>query len=253
MIGNDSTMFRWGVENELVDTATWQALTAAGGFKRGRSEAPETAPIKPVPEDLVAKTLAVANPMVHPMVQAMIRTQLLTGIRPGELVQLRESDIDRAGSVWVFRPGTHKSEYHEDRDRIILIGPEAQAVLTHWLRQAQAEYIFGSKQLREFENREGRGLPKKTANKALKRKRRPTLRSYYSPNSYLQAVLRACDRAGVGWWSPNQLRHNAAAMLRAKYGIEAAKVILGHSNLRTTQIYAEADFKRAEVIMKEVG
>ena len=28
-------------------------------------------------------------------------------------------------------------------------------------------------------------------------------------------------------WSPNQLRHNAATRIRAAYGIEAARIILG--------------------------
>jgi len=37
------------------------------------------------------------------------------------------------------------------------------------------------------------------------------------------------------------------------YGIESAAVVLGHSDLDTTQIYAEADFEKAENIMRTVG
>ena len=49
------------------------------------------------------------------------------------------------------------------------------------------------------------------------------------------------------------LRHTAATTLRAKYGVEAAKVILGHTKVKTSQIYAERDLDKAEKIMAEIG
>jgi integrase len=54
-------------------------------------------------------------------------------------------------------------------------------------------------------------------------------------------------------WNPLQLRHTAATGIRAKYGVEAAKVILGHSKVETSQIYAERDLGRARDIMAEIG
>jgi integrase len=54
-------------------------------------------------------------------------------------------------------------------------------------------------------------------------------------------------------WNPLQLRHTAATLIRAKYGLEAAKAILGHSRVETSQLYAERDLGRAEEIMKEIG
>jgi site-specific recombinase XerD len=54
-------------------------------------------------------------------------------------------------------------------------------------------------------------------------------------------------------WSPNQLRHNAATRLRREHGIDMARIILGHSNLRTTEVYAEADRERAIGIMAKIG
>jgi integrase len=61
------------------------------------------------------------------------------------------------------------------------------------------------------------------------------------------------ERVRVPRWSPLQLRHSAATAIRAKYGVEAAKVILGHTKVETTQIYAEADMGKAEKIMSEIG
>jgi integrase len=61
------------------------------------------------------------------------------------------------------------------------------------------------------------------------------------------------ERLRVPHWSPLQLRHTAATVIRAKYGVEAAKVILGHTKVETTQIYAERDMNKAEQIMREIG
>jgi len=54
-------------------------------------------------------------------------------------------------------------------------------------------------------------------------------------------------------WHPHQLRHNAATRLRKHYGLEAAQVILGHSTMDTTEMYAEQDAETAMKIMAEVG
>ena len=67
------------------------------------------------------------------------------------------------------------------------------------------------------------------------------------------AARAAGDAGGVAHWTTNQLRHNAATLLRRLYGIEAARVVLGHRSASTTEIYAERDFAHAETIMYEVG
>ena len=54
-------------------------------------------------------------------------------------------------------------------------------------------------------------------------------------------------------WSPNQLRHAAATTIRAKYGLEAAQMVLGHAKADVTQIYAERDLARAVEVMREIG
>lgn len=54
-------------------------------------------------------------------------------------------------------------------------------------------------------------------------------------------------------WAPNQLRHSAGTEIRKRFGLEAAQVALGHSRADVTQIYAERDFSRAELIAREVG
>jgi integrase len=75
----------------------------------------------------------------------------------------------------------------------------------------------------------------------------------YTNHSYAHAIQRACERAGVPVWSPNQLRHNAATRIRAAYGIEAARIILGHSSAVTSEIYAEIDREKAKEIVAKIG
>jgi hypothetical protein len=53
--------------------------------------------------------------------------------------------------------------------------------------------------------------------------------------------------------APLQLRRIAATLIREKYGVEAAKTVLGHTRIEITQIYAERDLGKAREIMGEIG
>lgn len=55
------------------------------------------------------------------------------------------------------------------------------------------------------------------------------------------------------YWHPYQLRHAAATRLRKQMGIEAARVVLGHSSVTTTEIYAEQDVESAIEAMGVYG
>ena len=92
-------IFKWGVENELVEPRVLQVLQAVAPLKQGRTQARETEPVKPV---LHAHIEAV-RPYLTDQVSAMIDLQLLTGMRPGEVVMMRWCDIDTASDTWVSR------------------------------------------------------------------------------------------------------------------------------------------------------
>ena len=131
-------VFRWAVENELLPVTVHQALQTVAGLRTGRSEAVETEPIGPVPEDIVEATI----PYLSSQVAAMVQFQLLTGVRPGEVTCLRPCDVTISGNDnWVYRPWEHKTE-HLDRKRSIPIGPRAQAVLRPWLSRDPNAYCF---------------------------------------------------------------------------------------------------------------
>src|SRR5262249_28521245 len=124
-------MFRWAASEELLPAAVYQALRTVESLRRGRTEARETAKVKPVAPDRVEATV----PHMPPVVKAMVRFQLLTGCRPDEVCRLRPLDLEMSNpSCWVYRPGSEQGEHgqhktaHHGHDRLSLIGPKAQEV-----------------------------------------------------------------------------------------------------------------------------
>lgn len=55
------------------------------------------------------------------------------------------------------------------------------------------------------------------------------------------------------YWHPHQLRHNAATELRKEFGLEAARIILGHRSVAITEMYAEIDKAKAVEAISQVG
>lgn len=256
---NDNTrrvvrMFRWGVAEQLVPPMVLQALLAVEGLRKGSGDARETAPIMPVENSIVDAALE----HLPAVVADMVRLQRLTGCRPAEVCILRPCDLDRTGDVWTYKPESHKTEHH-GRERIIFIGPQAQGVLLRYLARAADTYCFrpcDSEAKRLAEQEANRKTPAscgncRGSNTKKHPKRKPGLR--YTTDSYRRAIHRACDRAGVARWSPNRLRHTAATAIRREFGLEAAQVILGHSQANVTQVYAERDLAKGLEVAAKIG
>lgn len=246
-------MFRWGAENELVPVDVYQALTTVSGLRKGRSAARETDPVRPVPDEHVEATL----PHLPNVVADMVRFQRLTGCRPAEACLIRPCDVDTSGEVWIYRPGSHKMEHHE-RDHVIFIGPRTQAVLRPWLDRPPDTYCFCPREAAEASvakrrRNEGPRPSGGPADSGKRKKRKRAPGDHYTRYSYRQAVARACRRAAILKWTPNQLRHSRATEVREKYGLEGSQTVLGHGRADVTQLYAERDGKLARRIAKETG
>ena len=247
-------MFRWAAENELIPVAVFQAVATVTGLKKGRSSARESRVVRPVADIVIDATV----PFMPPPVSAMVRLQRLAGCRPGELCILRLCDIDRAGDVWCYRPSSHKTESH-DIERRIYFGPRAQEILLPWLDRDPTAFCFSPAEevARQLAAKHAaRKTPLKQgncpgSNRKPQPKRKPKDR--YTTASYRRAVERACEKAKITTWTPNRLRHARATELRRLHGLDAAQVVLGHSDAFVTEIYAERDFARAEAIMREIG
>jgi integrase len=252
-VGRIQRAFAWGVENELLPETVYNALLTVAGLAKGRTKAIEGDPVKPVPIAFVD----VVKPYVSRHVWAMIQLQLLTGARPGEIVSMRVGNLNTGGPLWEYTPETHKTEHH-DCDRLILIGPKAQTIVRDFLKPSLDAFVFSpidADAERQAARRAARKSPMTPSQAARQAKadgrRRPKDR--YTVASYRRAIARACLKAEVPEWHPHQLRHNAGTNLRRAYGVEAARVILGHASLDATELYAEADVQRARQITLEVG
>jgi integrase len=187
----------------------------------------------------------------------MVEIERLTGMRPGEVCQMRTRDLDTSGKVWVYTAGSHKTEHH-DRERKIYLGPRAQAALRTWLKPDLAAFLFSPREAMEerwTEQCRNRKTPLTPSQQSRTRKRKPkkTPGERYTPDSYRQAIVKGCEKADVPAWHPHQLRHNAATWLRKEFGLDVARVILGHSSPAVTEIYAEEDRDKAVAIMEQVG
>ncbi|WP_164103544.1 tyrosine-type recombinase/integrase [Candidatus Laterigemmans baculatus] len=194
-------IFRWAVAEELIPGAVLHSLTAVPGLKKGRCDLPEPPPIQPVPLEVVERTI----PHLPPVIQDMIRFQLLTGARPGEVCTLRPGDVDRSTDVWEYRVEGHKTEHH-GRQRIVYIGPEAQALLRPYLLRAPDQVCFSMAEAVEQRRQaasEARKTPPSCGNRRGKRsnadrkstERQRTPQVCFDPSSYRHAIHHACDAA----------------------------------------------------------
>jgi integrase len=248
--------FKWFASEELIPAAVAVALTTVKGLERGRSGAKESEPVRPPDPEHIDKAL----PFLPPPVAALVRLQLLCGARPGELVGLKAADIDRAETPWVVRLGDHKTA-HRGKARVLYFGPAARELLAPVILRAGDGYLFSPARWeadRIAARAAERATPrypshmKRNAAKRKRYRRRPP-GEHYTVGSYREAIARACDKAGVPTWSPHQLRHAAATHLRKEFGVELARVILGHSTAFTTEIYAEFDQAKAVAAVEKAG
>lgn len=247
--------WKWGCARELVPATCYQALRALEGLRRGRTPAPESVPVLPAPEEAISAALL----LLSPVLADAARFQLLTACRPGEALALRACDLDRSRDVWLYRPRSGgKTAHHERGGVTVLVGPKAQELLARWLLLAGAGgYVFSPKvsvrlwRERQRAQRKTPVQPSQQDRSTGKPKKAPGEK--YRETSYARAVAKACAKAGCAHWHPHQLRHNSATRLREEFGIEVARLILGHRHLSTTELYAAVDLEKALAAVRKVG
>jgi integrase len=274
-IGRIRQVFRWAVSKELIPATVHHGLVALSALKVGRTQARESAPVKPVPDATVDTTL----PHLSSIVAAMVQVQRYTGARPGEVCVMRTVDIDRSEEVWIYSPAAHKTAHH-GHGRSIFIGPKAKEILRQFLKPLSPYAFIFSPRDADAERREklrvARATPLSCGNRSgTNRKHKPRRKpgERYDVNAYRHAITRACDLAFPppedileegkelelkNWrrhhrWHPHQLRHSAATDIRKHFGIEAAQTVLGHATLAATQIYAEKNVDAAKRIAAALG
>ena len=157
----------------------------------------------------------------------MLEVLYSTGLRVSELVHLRVMDLDTGiGCVRCIGKG--------DKERIVPIGKKALALVDRYLRDARPLLVGKGKQALAttlFINRRGTPLSRVGVWKIL--------------SSYgRQAGLRVGS-------TPHMLRHSFAThLLERGADLRSVQLMLGHSDISTTQIYTHVVEERLKQIYK---
>lgn len=273
-IGRLKRVFKWAVSEELVSPSIHEALSTVTGLKFGRTSARESEPVKPVDQTTVELTL----PYVTPQIASMIRLQLLTGMRPGEVIRMRPCDIDTSTDVWIYAPDGHKGRWR-GHHRTIPLGPHAQKEIEPFLKREETTFLFSPAEAEEYRhecrainrNRKTPVYPcelrarEKRKQKAKSRKSKRPKGNCYTSASYRRAIKYGVTRSNrertkanaeaveIANWSPYQLRHSFATNMRREYGVEAAQLGLGHARTNIVDVYAEKNLSLIVDIAREAG
>ena len=209
--------FRWGVGQELVHPNVVAALDAVESLGKGREGVREgvRTPMPPASwfEEVIPHTSEPAR--------SALTVQRWTGMRAGEVLQMRPCDVDTGGPVWWYVPPSHKTEHH-GIERRIAIGPKAQETLRPLLKGIKPTD-------RIFAHRSGQ------------------FRGAVPTTLLLSSLLaRTCKRLGKPYYRPHGLRKLRLTEVRAAHGIDVAQAVGGHSSVNMTEHYAKVADSKAE-------
>ena len=258
--------FKWAVAEELVPGDRAHALAAIEGLRPGEYGARETEKVRPVDREVVDATM----PYLTKPLAGLVELMWWCGARPSELFDLRPMDVDRSGDVWVVRLAKHKTARRGKR-RELFFGPEAQRILKPFLCRAKDRPMFSPAEstadmaLAKRAARKTPLYPSHVARYERERAARPdrTDGTVYTSRTFNRAITRAIRignraRAEEGLmpiphWHPYQLRHAAATRIKRDHGLEAVRVLLGHTSATMSAHYAEDDLEKARAVMEKAG
>lgn len=206
-------IFRWGVSFELVPQTVADALASVRSIVAGETSAEERAPRVAVPQEHIESVRAKLRPQHRDVLDLL----LLTGARPGEIINLTTGMLDRTGDVWRCELSKHKTA-HKGKRRVLFFNATAQLILRKYLKADPGERLFG-----------------------------------FSRNDFSNTMQRACDRARVPRFVPHQLRHTVITKVMDELGAESAQRLAGHSTSAMTEHYGRAADRKAMEAVQRLG
>ncbi len=175
---------------------------------------------KTLSEDEVDALLSAPNtdePLGH-RDRAMLELLYATGLRVSELINLKQSQVN-------FNQGVLRIVGKGDRERLIPLGDEAQRWLKDFIDGPRMEILLERQTDYLFPTRRGDRMTRQ---------------------AFWHIIKRYAEKAGVrSKMSPHSLRHAFAThLLNRGADLRVVQLLLGHSDLSTTQIYTHVARER---------
>jgi integrase/recombinase XerD len=156
--------------------------------------------------------------------KAMIELMYSTGLRVSELVGIRVGDVQmEAGCLRCIGKG--------NKERLVPVGKKALGIVEEYLKQSRPELLGDGASAFMFINRKGRPMSRIAFWKLL---------SEYGRKAGLRKAL-----------TPHMLRHSFAThLLDRGADLRSVQMMLGHSDISTTQIYTHVVEERLKQVYK---
>ena len=150
--------------------------------------------------------------------RTMLEVLYATGLRVSELINLRQSQIN-------LNQGVLRIEGKGDRERLIPLGDEAQKWLREFMASPRVEILLERQTDYLFPTRRGDRMTRQ---------------------AFWHIIKRYAKKAEIGGkLSPHTLRHAFAThLLNNGADLRVVQMLLGHSDLSTTQIYTHVARER---------
>jgi integrase/recombinase XerD len=207
-------LFAWAIRRGLCTRSPLAELAPL----RGRRSLP-----RPIREQQEQRALDVAIASAPPPYRLIFTILRETGMRAGEVLDLRWGDV----LLDAGREALRVREAKNGRERTVILGPTATPRSVRGLRAA----------------RRARGRPTPADHEVVFLSNRGTRVSYDALHYQWARVCQAAglvDEAGAPRYTPHQLRHTRGSELIAQgQRVEIVQRVLGHRDIRSTLGYAE--------------
>lgn len=156
---------------------------------------------------------------------AMLELLYATGIRVSELINLKQNEVNfEMGFIIVYGKGS--------KERIVPMGAEAQEKLKAYMEKSRPALLKQRECKELFVTRRGKGMSRQGFWKLIKG---------YALKSNIPKSI-----------SPHTLRHSFAThLLERGADLRTIQIMLGHSDISTTQIYTHVENERLKEIHKK--